>query len=124
MEEVCPFAKRLRRNVYLCLVDGSESPNIFGIHTKRWRECPLYRKGLHLVKAVHRCLVNAAKMDPSVIEKVLENLKLGKGLSEKCDPPKSCVNCVCYLDGKCLLWSKWEPSHEGAGKAKPSRQKA
>jgi len=90
--------------MYLCLVDGKESPNIFGIHTKRWMECPLYRKGLHMLKAVQHCLVNASKIGPEAVEKVIERLKEGKSVPEKCEGPEKCPACVCYVDGKCLLW--------------------
>ncbi len=103
MNEICPFAKKLKGNIYLCLVDGKESPDLFAIHTKRFKECPLYRKGLDKLKVINKCLVNAVKMGEEAIETVLEALKEGKDLPDKCAPPKTCKSCPCYWNGICLF---------------------
>ncbi|ABU81972.1 hypothetical protein [Ignicoccus hospitalis] len=104
--EQCPFARKLNKLMYLCLVDGRAYPDFLGLHTKRWKECSLFREGLAQLDAIQKCLVRAGKLGVEVLEYVIKRLEEGASIPKKCPKESACAACPCNYEGKCLLGIK------------------
>ena len=104
-QKICPFAKKVDKRRYLCVVTGDVSLDFLGLHTKRWRRCPTYYKGINVLASFQTCLLNAARLGAEVLEKVIESFERGMAVPSDCNP-NSCERCPCYYKGKCLLGIK------------------